>query len=82
MLRREETLDRSIDRKIKLLLSLRKAAAQTQKPQILESRSAPAEEVGAPLVGAQAHDECGPTNKQPSPLGRGCQAPAVSSAGA
>ena len=53
MLRREETLDRSIDRKIKLLLSLRKAAAQTQKPQTLESRSAPAEDVGAPPVGAQ-----------------------------
>jgi hypothetical protein len=89
MLRREESLDRAIDRKIKLLLSLRKAAAQTQKPQTLESRSAPAEDVGvpandvgAPLVGAQAHDECGPANEEPSPLGRGCQAPAVSSAGA
>ena len=46
MLRREESLDRAIDRKIKLLLSLRKAA---QKPQTLESRSAPAEDVrGAP----------------------------------
>ena len=98
MLRREETLDRSIDRKIKLLLSLRKAAARTQNPQTLESRSAPAENVGAPLVGAQAHDECGPANEQPSPEGSpmsgprwgpsdprdrgGCQAPAVSSAGA
>jgi len=82
MLRREESLDRAIDRKIKLLLSLRKAAAQTQKPQTLESRSAPAEEVGEPLVGAQAHEECGPTNEEPSPMGRGCQAPAVSSAGA
>jgi hypothetical protein len=89
MLRREETLDRSIDRKIKLLLNLRKAAPRTQKPQTLESRSAPdqdvetpANDVGAPLVGAQAHDECGPTNEQPSPEGRGCQAPAVSSAGA
>jgi len=89
MLRREESLDRAIDRKIKLLLSLRKAAAQTQKPQTLESRSAPAEDVeapandvGAPLVGAQAHDECGPSNEEPSPEGRGCQAPAVSSAGA
>jgi len=79
LLRREESLDRAIDRKIKLLLSLRKAA---QKPQILESRSAPAQDVGAPLVGAQAHDECATTNEQPSPLGRGCQAPAVSSAGA
>jgi hypothetical protein len=88
LLRREESLDRAIDRKIKLLLSLRKAAARTQVPQTLESRSAPAEQgapaedVGAPLVGAQAHEECGPTNEQPSPLGRGCQAPAVSSAGA
>jgi len=79
LLRREESLDRAIDRKIKLLLSLRKAA---QKPQTLESRSAPAEDVGAPLVGAQAHDECATTNEQPSPQGRGCQAPAVSSAGA
>ena len=32
LLRREETLDRSIDRKIKLLLGLRKEAAQPQKP--------------------------------------------------
>jgi len=90
MLRREESLDRAIDRKIKLLLSLRKAA---QKPQTLESRSAPAEDVeappndvGAPLVGAQADgeggDECRPANEEPSPEGRGCQAPAVSSAGA
>ncbi len=75
MLRREETLDRSIDRKIKLLLSLRKAVAQPQKPQTLESRSAPAKDVGAPLVGA-------PTNEQHSPEGRGCQAPALSSAAA
>ncbi len=86
MLRREESLDRAIDRKIKLLLSLRKAAARTPKPQTLESRSAPAEDVGAPaedvgapLVGAQAHEERGPTNEQPSPEGRGRQAPAVSS---
>ncbi len=39
MLRREETLDRSIDRKIKLLLSLRKGV--------------PAKDIGAPPVGAQ-----------------------------
>jgi len=39
-------------------------------------------DAGAPLVGAQAHDECGPTNEQPSPEEIGCQAPAVSSAGA
>jgi hypothetical protein len=82
MLRREESLDRAIDRKIKLLLSLRKGGARTQEPHTLESRSAPAQDVGAPLVGAQAHDECGPANEQPSPEGRGCQAPAVSSAGA
>jgi hypothetical protein len=89
MLRREDALDRSIDRKIKLLLSLRKAAAQTQEPQTLGSRSAPAEDVGAPVVGAQADHECGhddrpsgDVNEQPSPEGRGCQAPAVSSAGA
>jgi len=44
MLRREETLDRSIDRKIKLLLSLRKGAL--------------AKDVGALPVGAQA-DEAG-----------------------
>jgi hypothetical protein len=71
LLRREESLDRAIDRKIKLLLSLRKAAARTQKPQTLESRSAPAEQ-GAPV----------PSHEEPSPEGRGCQAPAVSSAGA
>jgi hypothetical protein len=45
MLRREETLDRSIDRKIKLLLSLRKGA--------------PAKDVGAPLVGAQTEEAGG-----------------------
>jgi len=105
LLRREESLDRAIDRKVKLLLSLRKGPARSQNPQTLESRSAPAElrapaeNVGAPLVGAQAHDECGPANEQPSPEGSpmsgpirigpsdpgdrgGCQAPAVSSAGA
>jgi hypothetical protein len=68
MLRREETLDRSIDRKIKLLLSLRKGV--------------PAKDVGAPLVGAQPEEAGAPTNEQPSPEGRGCQAPALSSAGA
>ena len=87
LLRREESLDRAIDRKIKLLLSLRKSGGTANAtPQTLESRSAPAEDVGAPLVGAlagaQAHDECATTNEQPSPEGRGCQAPAVSSAGA
>ena len=72
LLRREESLDRAIDRKIKLLLSMRKAAARTQEPQTSESRSAPAEDVRAPA----------PIDEEPSPLGRGCQAPAVSSAGA
>jgi len=89
LLRREESLDRAIDRKVKLLLSLRKAAARTQEPQTLESRSAPAEDVGSPA----------PIDEEPSPEGspmsgpirigpsdprdrEGCQAPAVSSAGA
>ena len=41
MVRREGALDRSIDRKVRILLALRKqcAAAQPQKPQTLESRS-------------------------------------------
>jgi hypothetical protein len=43
LLRREEALDRAIDRKIKLLLGLRKEAGRS-----------PAKDVGAPLVGAQA----------------------------
>ena len=90
MLRREEALDRAIDRKIKLLLSLRKSAERSPAAELRSD--APAEDVAAPLVGAQAHDECGhkshpygeaaPTNEQPSPQGRGCQAPALSSAGA
>ena len=83
LLRREESLDRAIDRKIKLLMTLRKAA--TQKPQTLESRSAPAEDVGtpaddvgAPLVGAQTDSEVG----REVPSGDGRHTPAVSSAGA
>ena len=84
MLRREETLDRSIDRKIKLLLSLRKEAAKSPKPESLESSCAPpgeedlgppvvsAEDVGAPLEGDQAGEACShqgrPKNEQPSPL--------------
>ena len=42
MLRREGALDRSIDRKIRILLSLRKgyATGQPQEPQTLEGRSA------------------------------------------
>ena len=119
MLRREEALERAIDRKIKLLLTLRKesaawpaaelrsALAEDQKPQTLESRSAPAQEVPAPdedvgapasevlvpLAGAQSGQsgagshtgpdgDAAPTSEQPSPEGRGCQAPALSSAGA
>jgi len=119
MLRREEALERAIDRKIKLLLTLRKesaawpaaelrsALAEDQKPQTLESRSAPAQEVPGPdedvggpasevlvpLAGAQsgqsgAGSHTGPEgetarlSEQPSPEGRGCQAPALSSAGA
>jgi hypothetical protein len=102
LLRREELLDRAIDRKIKLLMTLRKAATQEpqtleskssedqpQNPQTLESRSAPAEDLGEPA----------PIDEEPSPEGSpmsgpirigpsdprdrgGCQAPAVSSAGA
>jgi len=88
LLRREESLDRAIDRKVKLLLSLRKAAPRSQKPQTLESRSAPAEDIGAPLAGAQAAEgghegrSYDDVNEEPSALGNGCQAPAVSSAGA
>jgi len=87
MLRREEALDRAIDRKIKLLLSLRKSAQRSPAAALrsdapAEDAAAPVQDVGAPLVGAQADDECGPTNEQPSPEGRECPAPALSSAGA
>ena len=109
LLRREESLDRAIDRKIKLLLVLRrsgtgtlacagvntaggletgKSACPTPEetgagaPVCAEESMTAALDVEAPLVGAQAHDECGPSNEEPSPEGRGCQAPAVSSAGA
>ena len=87
MLRREETLDRAIDRKIKLLLSLRKEAGRSPAAE-LRSAPAPQEEVEAVLVGDQAdesahpYEEAAPTNEQPPPEGRGCQVPAVSSAGA
>ncbi len=57
LLRREESLDRAIDRKIKLLLSLKKTAARTQKPQTLESTSAPAEDVRAPANEEGGDDE-------------------------
>ena len=106
LLRREESLDRAIDRKVKLLLSLRKPAAQTQEPQTLESRSAPGEDVGATArtaeLGSAPAEDVGspaPIDEEPSPEGSpmsgpirigpsdprdrgGCQAPAVSSAGA
>jgi hypothetical protein len=98
LLRREEALDRAIDRKIKLLLSLRKELERS-RPAELRS-DAPAEDAGStahdapaaagvPLVGAEPEEASGPpneepcpSNQQPSPQGRGCQAPAVSSAGA
>jgi len=104
LLRREESLDRAIDRKIKLLMTLRKAA--TQKPQTLESRSASGEDVGATARTAELRsappEDVGspaPIDEEPSPEGspmsgpirigpsdhrdrEGCQAPAVSSAGA
>jgi hypothetical protein len=104
LLRREESLDRAIDRKIKLLMTLRKAA--TQKPQTLESRSASGEDVGATARTAELRsappEDVGspaPIDEEPSPEGSpmsgpirigpsdhrdrgGCQAPAVSSAGA
>ena len=106
LLRREESLDRAIDRKIKLLLVLRRSGTGTlacagvntaggletgksacptpeetgaDAPVCAEESMTAALDVGAPLVGAQAHDECGPANEEPSPEGRGCQAPAVSS---
>ncbi len=83
LLRREESLDRAIDRKIKLLLSLRKAAAQYQKPQSPDTRDSalpPQEDVDAGRPDGDADTD--PVNEQPSPEVRGCQAPAVSSAGA
>jgi hypothetical protein len=97
LLRREETLDRSIDRKIKLLLSLRKEvgrspAAELRSDAPAEDVAVPAKDRGARPMAAQADDagdhddrpdsESVPTNEQPSPEGRGCQAPALSSAGA
>jgi hypothetical protein len=106
LLRREESLDRAIDRKIKLLLTLGKR--RTGTPACAEENIAGGQDVEAPLVGAQAegrggsrtaptgilegghegrpdgdvNEEPTPINDEPSPEGRGCQAPAVSSAGA
>ncbi len=92
LLRREEALDRAIDRKIKLILTLRKAAERTNAAELrsapAEDAGAPAGDVAAPLGGAppdgQGGHESQPydVNKEPSPEGRQCQAPAVSSAGA
>jgi hypothetical protein len=90
LLRREEALDRAIDRKVKLLLSLRKATGRLEQPRTLGSRSEPAaaNDVGAPLVDAEADQEDSHegrpygVNPEPSPEGSGCQAPAVSSPGA
>jgi len=89
LLRREEALDRAIDRKIKLILTLRKAAERTNAAELhsapAEDAGAPAGGVGAPLVGAppdgQGGHESRPcyVNQEPSPEGRGRQAPAVSS---
>jgi len=60
LLRREETLDRSIDRKIKMLLSLRKEAAKQAR--------APAanQPVDAPLAGARpGHEISAPASPAP-----------------
>ncbi len=84
LLRREEALDRAIDRKIKLLLSLRKGAVQHPKPQSPDTRDSalPPADVGAPLVGAQPDGEAAQSggegghesrpydvNEEPSPEG-------------
>ncbi len=102
LLRREESLERAIDRKIKLLLTLRKSstgtpacagvgtaegletgksacpipeemdASSTGTPACAEASMAGSQDLGAPA----------PIEEEPSPEARGCQAPAVSSAGA
>jgi hypothetical protein len=73
LLRREEALDRAIDRKIKLLLTLRKSSTGTLAG--VGGRTASSLETGKSACPT-------PISEEPSPLGRGCQAPAVSSAGA
>jgi hypothetical protein len=102
LLRREESLDRAIDRKVKLLLTLRKSGTGTltcagvstaggletgksacPNPEAMDARStgtpAYAEES---MAGTQDLGAPVPRHEEPSPEGRGCQAPAVSSAGA
>jgi len=68
LLRREETLDRSIDRKVKMLLSLRKEAVKKASTPAAQAQAAGAplkdrrtEAVEAPVVGAQpSHDTAAP----------------------
>ncbi len=102
LLRREESLDRAIDRKIKLLLTLRKSSTgtpacagvgtteglETGKSACPIPEEMDASSTGTPacaeasMAGSQDLGAPGPIEEQPSPEGRGCQAPAVSSAGA
>ncbi len=102
LLRREESLDRTIDRKIKLLLTLRKSSTgtpacagvgtagglETGKSACPIPEEMDASSTGTPacaeasMAGSQDLRAPGPIEEEPSPEGRGCQAPAVSSAGA
>jgi hypothetical protein len=102
LLRREESLDRAIDRKIKLLLTLRKSSTgtpacagvgtaeglETGKSACPIPEEMDASSTGTPacaeasMAGSQDLGAPGPIEEEPSPEGRGCLAPAVSSAGA
>jgi hypothetical protein len=102
LLRREESLDRAIDRKIKLLLTLRKGSTgtlacagvgaaeglETGKSACPTPEEMDASGTGTPacaeasMAGSQDLGVPGPIEEEPSPEGSGCQAPAVSSAGA
>jgi len=102
LLRREESLDRAIDRKIKLLLTLRKSGTgtpacagvgtaeglETGKSACPIPEEMDASSTGTPacaeasMAGSQDPGAPAPIEEEPSPEGRGCQAPAVSSAGA
>ena len=102
LLRREESLDRAIDRKIKLLLTLRKSSTgtpacagvgtaeglETGKSACPTPEEIEASGTGTPacakesMAGSQDLGAPAPIEEEPSPEGRGCQAPAVSSAGA